>query len=130
MKFWLLQLWNKIMTKYASKQIVKLKKDFQEVYYQLECYKSWYNMLLIIWLAQNKPIVTVIQETHSEKVLEITTVDYKFQLPLTEYMGILENIMKPAKEEREPKNLLTKEETTNQLNKFMLSQVLINYKED
>lgn len=130
MKLWLLQLWNKIMTRYASNQIVKLKKDFQEVYYQLECYKSWYNVLLVLWLVQNKPLITEIEETHSESVFEIDIDNFKFQLPLTEYQTIIKNIMKPPREIREPKNLLTKDEITNQLHKYMLNQVLSNYKEE
>jgi len=133
MKNWLLNVWNKIMTTYASNQIAKLRRDFREVYLKCECYQKWYNILLMLWIVENKLDVTIIHETDTELILEIITKENKtiLQLPLTEYKEVLLNIMKVPKDERTSEQLkdilVTYEDNAKEFHKYMLSQVLVNY---
>lgn len=127
-KQWFLQLWLSIMERYAKSQIEKLKEDFQEVYYEYNCYKELYNSLLLLWLADsmNTPELTLLSETRTHLIIQMKLNNTEVQLPVTKNKGIFKNIlyMKKAKDKFELKNF---DENASEFKKYALLKVMESY---
>ena len=129
-KEWLLKLWEKILQKYAESQLVKLKKDFQEIFFEYQFYKKTHNMLLLLWILQNKPLVKVIYATKDCYVLEVLIGDKFVQLPLTEYLTVISDILGCKIPKGQIKEITSKDENLSKIHKFLLQQVIKSNEQD
>ena len=126
MKEWLLNLWNKIMTIYANKQIEKLREDTKEIYFQCDMYKEWYNILLLLWLATEKPECSIIYESAEEIIIEVNVDNEYLQFPVTLYKDTFKHIMNLPKKNKE----IIYNQDTQKLSRYVLKRMLQSYEGD
>lgn len=125
----ILKLWNRIMNKYAKRQIEEIREELKELTFQLSCYRKLYNLLLVLFLLHYSPKVVVIKETITCLLLEIILENNKvIQLPLNEYQGLLLNIIGIPKA-KDSLNKISFEESIDILHKYLITKVLKKYED-
>jgi hypothetical protein len=125
-KEWFLQLWITIMKTYAEDQITKLMNDFQEVYYEYECYKKLYNIILILWLVKgtNTPEIKIVHETLRSIIIQFKDdTGAEIQLPVTENFGIFKNFI-ATKQSESKVNLKDFNTNAHKFKQFALRGIL------
>ena len=121
----LLQLWKTIVCMYSRKQFDKLKQDFTQIYFEYQCYKGYYNLLMILWLIKAKPEITrVISCDDNLFIVEVLLDGKLVQLPLSDYnKQVLLKVFDCSEVSSKVKKVIPLEENIQLIRKHMLKEL-------